>query len=281
MVNPSCINAHIVRQTSDGPRYLMIRRCCNFLPGTWQMVTGTIEEGETAVQAAWREIQEETGLVPKTLYIADIVDTFYLASNNRVGTAPVFVAFVEEETIRLSPEEHDAFEWLAYEEAKSRLFWSQKQCLDHVHHEFVLKKPPDSLLSTNSAKSLLLRTGVYAVAEREKKLLVVVQQLGPHKGKFDLPGGGIESGESIEEALKREMLEETGMQFQSMRHFDNLVEITDSLQRICLVYRIEQLTSMPGHTTEPHLWVEKSELPSAHITPLLKNCLFRDERVFA
>jgi dATP pyrophosphohydrolase len=41
------------------------------------MVSGGIEEGETAVEAALREIQEETGICPGTLYSADAVKNFY------------------------------------------------------------------------------------------------------------------------------------------------------------------------------------------------------------
>jgi len=43
------------------------------------------------------------------------------------------------------------------------------------------------------------------------------------KNRFTLPGGHIELGESIEEALKREVKEETGLEIQSVR-FLNLQE---------------------------------------------------------
>lgn len=52
-----------------------------------------------------------------------------------------------------------------------------------------------------------IRPGSYAVIERDEKILVV-QIIG--WGEYFLPGGGIDPGESEEEALKREALEETG-----------------------------------------------------------------------
>jgi len=55
------------------------------------------------------------------------------------------------------------------------------------------------------------RLGVYAICEKDGKLLVVDKRTGPYRGRMDLPGGGIESFETIEEALKREIREETGL----------------------------------------------------------------------
>jgi dATP pyrophosphohydrolase len=49
-------------------RYLVIRRRTPYLKGTWQMVSGAVEAGETGWAAALREIEEETGLVPERFY---------------------------------------------------------------------------------------------------------------------------------------------------------------------------------------------------------------------
>ena len=42
----------------------------------------------------------------------------------------------------------------------------------------------------------------------EKKTLLIRQKRGPYAGKLDFPGGGIEFGESPEQALRREFAEE-------------------------------------------------------------------------
>ncbi|HSW87108.1 MAG TPA: NUDIX domain-containing protein [Rhabdochlamydiaceae bacterium] len=147
-ITPLFISAHVVCKTQEGPRYLLLKRCGKYLTGTWQMVTGGVLEGENAMQAARREIQEETGLTPDKLYSADAVETFYMPTINKIAFVPVFVAFVEKMHVRLSPDEHDAFEWLSFEEAKKRLVWSEQQrCIIVVHERFVLSRPNDLLLS--------------------------------------------------------------------------------------------------------------------------------------
>ncbi|QGH34157.1 NUDIX domain-containing protein [Gracilibacillus salitolerans] len=43
------------------------------------------------------------------------------------------------------------------------------------------------------------------------KLLVINKSGGPYINRYDLPGGSLEDGEALSEAMKREFLEETGL----------------------------------------------------------------------
>ena len=52
--------------------------------------------------------------------------------------------------------------------------------------------------------------GVYGILVREGKVLFIKKARGPYIGKYDLPGGGINFGETIADALRREILEEAG-----------------------------------------------------------------------
>ena len=53
--------------------------------------------------------------------------------------------------------------------------------------------------------------GSYGIIRKDNKVLLIKKARGAYTGKLDLPGGGIEYNESPEEALKRELLEETGI----------------------------------------------------------------------
>lgn len=55
-------------------------------------------------------------------------------------------------------------------------------------------------------------SGVYGIIlNKSNQLLLVRKTRGPYKGKLDLPGGGVESGEDKITCLKREVEEETGI----------------------------------------------------------------------
>jgi len=53
--------------------------------------------------------------------------------------------------------------------------------------------------------------GVYGIVKHSNKLLLIKKAYGPYANLFDLPGGGVEFGEKPEQALVREMSEETGL----------------------------------------------------------------------
>lgn len=63
--------------------------------------------------------------------------------------------------------------------------------------------------------------GVYGIISNEGKILLIKKARGPYKEMYDLPGGGVEYGESFEETLKREFLEETGLKIRSPKFIQN------------------------------------------------------------
>ena len=60
--------------------------------------------------------------------------------------------------------------------------------------------------------------GVYGIFKEDKKILLIKKARGPYTGLYDLPGGSQEAGESFEETLKREFLEETGLTLKSFSY---------------------------------------------------------------
>jgi 8-oxo-dGTP diphosphatase len=54
--------------------------------------------------------------------------------------------------------------------------------------------------------------GVGAVIVDDGKVVLIKRRYEPLKGQWSLPGGGVEIGETLEAAVAREMLEETGLE---------------------------------------------------------------------
>ncbi|MEM7800801.1 MAG: NUDIX domain-containing protein [Chloroflexota bacterium] len=58
-------------------------------------------------------------------------------------------------------------------------------------------------------KIIKFRPSVYAVIQRDDRLLLMHNK---HSVRLSLPGGGVEHGETLEKTLRRELLEETGLE---------------------------------------------------------------------
>jgi 8-oxo-dGTP diphosphatase len=69
--------------------------------------------------------------------------------------------------------------------------------------------------------------GVGAVIVDEGKVLLVKRKYEPLKGQWSLPGGMVEIGETLETALTREMLEETGLRVD----VGPVIEVFDRIMR--------------------------------------------------
>lgn len=110
----------------DGPSHAflqVLRAPGKFMGGTWQLVTGGIEDGETAWQAALREVREETGLAPAEFYQLDVVNTFYLAARDAIVHSPMFCALVQSDAVVRLNDEHTDFRWTPRGQMESSLMW--------------------------------------------------------------------------------------------------------------------------------------------------------------
>ena len=96
-------------------------------PGSWETVHGTIESGETPVQASLREMREETGFAPVRLYNVSRVEAFYEHRSDEVALIPVFAAFVSERRPPQLSSEHDQAAWLAPAQAAARFAWPRER----------------------------------------------------------------------------------------------------------------------------------------------------------
>jgi len=82
-----------------------------------------------------------------------------------------------------------------------------------------------------------------AVLEKGGRILIARRKKGDHQeGKWELPGGTIEENELPEECLKRELLEEFGIETQ-VREFimENVHEYRDKTIRL-MAYRVRHVS---------------------------------------
>ena len=94
--------------------------------------------------------------------------------------------------------------------------------------------------SPKPGQNYVLRPGAYAILPREGQLLLTYQ--GDPHFEFQLPGGGIDPGESPIQALHREVFEETGwrigkpMRLGVFRRFTYMPEYGVNAEKICHIY---------------------------------------------
>jgi 8-oxo-dGTP diphosphatase len=109
--------------------------------------------------------------------------------------------------------------------------------------------------------------GVGAVVVKDGKALIVKRGHEPRKGEWSLPGGRVELGETLIDAVRREIKEETGLDID----VGPIVEVFDRVHRVDERVRyhfviIDYLCTCRGGTlcagddAEDAAWVTNSEL---------------------
>lgn len=112
--------------------------------GFWQSVTGSVEGDETPLQAAIREVLEETGLDAAQYDLQDwqASNVYEIYPHWRYRYAPGVVENTEHLfglelpeilPIKLAPDEHVRYEWVDWREAAKRVFsWTNVDALKRL-----------------------------------------------------------------------------------------------------------------------------------------------------
>ena len=122
------VDTLVLRGAGETLEVLVLRRAPGGRnPGSWETVHGTIEPGETPVQASLRELHEETGLSPERYYNLSRIEGFYQHTTDELAIIPAFAAFVSADAVAQLSAEHDAFDWLPPPAAAQRFAWPRER----------------------------------------------------------------------------------------------------------------------------------------------------------
>ncbi|MHB8585797.1 MAG: bis(5'-nucleosyl)-tetraphosphatase [Thermoplasmatota archaeon] len=122
--------AVVYREAESGREYLLLR----YGPGYWGFPKGHVEAGESVLEAAMREVEEETGIGPGNLQLIDgfLRKTAYKFRRGRNLVdkgVEYFLLKSSTSAVKISAE-HTAFEWLPFAGALERVsFDSSKELL--------------------------------------------------------------------------------------------------------------------------------------------------------
>jgi len=92
-------------------RFLFLHRAGGKTAGTWGLVGGGNEEGETPFEGLTREIQEEVGNLPKFIKTIPL-ETF--VSNDEKFNFHTYLVVIKEEFLPTLNHEHNGYAWTTF-----------------------------------------------------------------------------------------------------------------------------------------------------------------------
>jgi mutator protein MutT len=123
--------------------------------------------------------------------------------------------------------------------------------------------------------------GVGMLVEDQSRILMVKRRYKPGKGRWSVPGGLVELGETVREAVKREVKEETGIEVEIERLLDVVDNIVyDERGRIRFHYILIDFLGHPvggdlkaETDAEDVQWVRLEDIDGYHTTKMFKRLL--------
>jgi 8-oxo-dGTP diphosphatase len=146
------------------------------------------------------------------------------------------------------------------------------------------KKPDDPQANDGRWYPQAPIPAVGALVFRDGKILTIKRAQEPGKGKWSIPGGRIELGETSFEAARREVMEECSIEVEIERVLDSVDNIIrDADGRVKYHFVIIDLMAKyvdgqikAGSDAEECRWVTVQELLEMDITPMLREMLKRN-----
>lgn len=132
----------------------------------------------------------------------------------------------------------------------------------------------------NTAKVIHVAVGVIL---REQQILLALRSAKQHQGgKWEFPGGKVEQGETVQQALTRELQEEVAIELTQCRAFMQLEYAYPEKTVLLDIYLVTDFRGEPhGREGQPLRWVSIAELSDIAFPDANKPIVERIQQYFS
>jgi len=193
--NPLPVVAAVI--TNENEQILLTKRAISPGKGEWALLAGFVEIDESPPQAILREVKEEIGVKGKLGKLIGVYE-----GKTRIYGPVIVIGYkvlVKEQNFSLS-EEIEEIKFFSPGELPPLAFSSHEEILNDLWR-----------IRPNPVPT------VDVIVEREGGVVLIKRKNPPYG--WALPGGFVEYRESLEEAARREIKEETNLQVKELRQF--------------------------------------------------------------
>lgn len=122
------------------------------------------------------------------------------------------------------------------------------------------------------------------IVNNERILLLQRPQDDFLSGFYELPSGRVETGETLDTALRREVLEETGLTITSIEqylgHFDYTSKGNKASRQFSFRLLVEETNGIRLSEHDSYAWVARNEIGNCRMKQELKDLLTKSDEIW-